>query len=46
MAPLCTVSPASLVVMLTGWPPAMLPGPSKGSQAYAPKSRGNNNWPK
>ena len=30
----------------TGWPPVMLPGPSKGSQPYAPKCRGNINWPK
>ncbi len=33
-------------VQVTGWPPAMLPGPSKGSQPYAPKSRGNIKWPK
>jgi hypothetical protein len=33
-------------VRVTGWPPAILPGPSKGSQPYAPKSRDNINWPK
>ncbi len=33
-------------VVYTGWPPAMLPGPSKGSQPYAPKTRGDICWPK
>jgi hypothetical protein len=32
--------------VFTGWPPAMLPGPSKGSQPYDPKSRGDIYWPK
>jgi hypothetical protein len=30
----------------TGWPPAMLPGPSKRSQPYDQKTRGNIYWPK
>ncbi len=35
-----------IVVLPTGWPPAMLPGPSKGSQPYDPKSRGDIYCPK
>jgi hypothetical protein len=30
----------------TGWPPPMLPGPSKGSQPFAPKTRGDIYWSK
>jgi hypothetical protein len=33
-------------VVATGWPPAVLPCPSKGSQPYDPKTRGNIYWPK